>query len=203
MDFKVHFEYCTGLNQWNEKQKCLFLAVSLRGAAQQVLSNLIAEKKANYNELVSALEKRFAPPNIEELYKSELRIRQRKPGESLLELGQAIRRLVTLAYPKAPEVLDTLSKDSFLNSLTESEVRLKLLRARPVSFDETLQVAVELDACMKAEEKRTGKWSKVIREVDTETFCKQDDGRDAEIKELKTEIQQLKQLMQAQTQWKG
>ena len=97
MDFKVHFEYCTELNGWNEKQKCLFLAVSLRGAAQQVLSNLSVEKKTDYNELVSALEKRFAPPNIEELYKSELRIRQRKPGESLLELGQAIRRLVTLS----------------------------------------------------------------------------------------------------------
>lgn len=103
----------------------------------------------------------FARTNIEGLYKSELRTRQRKPGESLLELGQAIRKLVTLVYPKAPkEVLDTLAMDSFLNPLTKFEVCLKILRARPVFFDGTLQITVEFDACMKAEVKRTGKLNK-------------------------------------------
>lgn len=101
----------------------------------------------------------FARTNIEGLYKSELRTRQRKPGESLLELGQAIRKLVTLVYPKAPkEVLDTLAMDSFLNPLTKFEVCLKILR--PVFFDGTLQITVEFDACMKAEVKRTGKLNK-------------------------------------------
>lgn len=75
-----------------------------------------------------------------------------------MELGQAIRKLVTLVYPKAPkEVLDTLAMDSFLNPLTKFEVCLKILRARPVFFDGTLQITVEFDACMKAEVKRTGK----------------------------------------------
>lgn len=111
--------------------------------------------------MVSALEKPFAPLNIEELYKfelSELSFRQRKAGESLLELEQVIRRLVNLAFPNAPEgVLDTLALDSFLNFLTESEVRIKILRARPFSFDETLRIAVKLDACIGAEEKKPGK----------------------------------------------
>lgn len=119
---------------------------------------------------------------------------ERKVGESLLKLEQVIRRLVNLAFPNAPErVLDTLAFDSFLNSLTKSEVLINILRARPFPPDETLQIAVKLDACMKAEEKRAGKQSKAVREVDTETTRKQDDGRDAEIK----------QLMQMQTQWKS
>lgn len=83
---------------------------------------------------------------------------ERKVGESLLKLEQVIRRLVNLAFPNAPErVLDTLAFDSFLNSLTKSEVLINILRARPFSPDETLQIAVKLDACMKAEEKRAGK----------------------------------------------
>lgn len=54
--------------KWIEKkQNCLFLAVSLHGAALKVLSNLSAEKKTHYNELVSVLEIRFAPPNIKEI----------------------------------------------------------------------------------------------------------------------------------------
>ncbi|KAK3086157.1 hypothetical protein FSP39_014434 [Pinctada imbricata] len=200
LDFKNHFEYCVQLNEWNDKQKALFLGVSLRGAAQQILSNLSNDKKADYKELVIALEKRFAPPNIEELYKAELRMRLRKQGESLLELGQAVRRLVTLAYPNAPEkVLDTLSKDNFLNFLTDAEVRLKILRARPTYFDETLQIAVELDACMRAEEKRASKSHyKIVREVESDATNDRADDRTAEIDKLKSELQQLKELMQKQ-----
>lgn len=53
---------------------------------------------------------------------------------------------------------------------------------------------------MIAEEKRTEKWSKVVQEVGTKALRKQDDGRYAEIRELKSEIQQLKQLLHTQTQ---
>lgn len=72
--------------------------------------------------------------------------------------------------------------------------------AQPVSFDETLQIAMVIDVCMIAEEKRTEKWSKVVQEVGTKALRKQDDGRYAEIRELKSEIQQLKQLLHTQTQ---
>lgn len=57
--------------------------------------------------------KPFAPLNIEELCKSEfseLSIRQRKAGESLLELEKVIKRLVSFAFLNAPEgVLHTLA----------------------------------------------------------------------------------------------
>jgi hypothetical protein len=59
------------------------------------------------------LEERFAPPNQTELYRVQLTERRKKPAESLPELGQAIRRLVNLAYPTVPEnVRDTLAKQN-------------------------------------------------------------------------------------------
>ena len=194
IDFKTHFKCCAVLNEWDDKQKGLFLAVSLRGAAQQVLSFVKAEGNAEYEELMGALEKRFAPPNIEELYKSELRGRRHRQGESLLELGQSIRRLVSLAYPAAPlKVLNTLSKDSFLNALTYPEVRLKILRARPSTFDETMQVAVELKARMKAEENREGKNQRIVREVDVARA--ESDKCESEVSKLRKDVQQLKDII--------
>ena len=54
---------------------------------------------------MKALEERFAPPNQTELYRAQLTERRQKPAESLPELGQAIRRLVNLAYPTVPETI--------------------------------------------------------------------------------------------------
>jgi hypothetical protein len=43
-------------------------------------------------------------------------VRRQKPAESLLELGQEIRRLVNLAYPTVPEnVRGTLAKQRVLS----------------------------------------------------------------------------------------
>ncbi|XP_041367015.1 eukaryotic translation initiation factor 3 subunit A-like [Gigantopelta aegis] len=150
---------------WTDEEKAKYLAVALRGSAQQMLSHVPDGSRAKYVDILKVLEKRFAPANIEELYKSELRMRRRQPGESLLELGQAIQRLVFLAYPSAPQdVMDTLSKDNFLESLTDSEMRLKVLLGRPKTYDETIQAAVSLDACTTAEARRYNRTK--IRGVD-------------------------------------
>ena len=75
------------------------MAVSLRGNAQGVLGNVPKGSKPDYQTLVKALEKTFAPPSQTELYRVQMRERHQKAGESLPELGQAIRRLANLAYP--------------------------------------------------------------------------------------------------------
>ena len=61
-DYKAHFDACSNLNRWDDKQKGLYLSVSLRGQAQGVFGNLDTER-TDYSSLVRALEERFAPPN--------------------------------------------------------------------------------------------------------------------------------------------
>ena len=78
------------------------MAVSLRGSAQGVLGNLPKGSKPDYQTLLRAREERFAPPSQTELYRVQMRERHQRAGESLPELGQAIRRLANLAYPTAP-----------------------------------------------------------------------------------------------------
>ncbi|KAH3782799.1 hypothetical protein DPMN_160719 [Dreissena polymorpha] len=61
-DYKAHFDACSELKRWTEREKGQYLAVSLRGQVQGVFGNL--SKQCNdHTELVVALQERFHPPN--------------------------------------------------------------------------------------------------------------------------------------------
>ena len=154
VDYKAHFDVCAELNGWSEKEKGMYLAVSLRGQAQGVFGN-IANKSHDYLQLVASLEERFAPPNQIELYRVQLRERRQKASETLSELGQDIRRLTNQAYPSAPaDLRETLAKEQFIDGLVSSDMRLRVKQARPVSLNDAVWHAVELEAFNRAERKQ-------------------------------------------------
>jgi hypothetical protein len=128
--------------------------VSLRGNALGVLGNLPEGKKLEYGELVKVLEERFAPPSQTELYRVQMKERRQKTGETLPELGQAIRRLANLAYPTASsDIRESLSKDQFVDALVDSEMRFRITQSRPGNLNEAIKLAVELEAYNRAEHK--------------------------------------------------
>ena len=152
-DFKAHFDACAEINGWTDKEKGLYLAVSLRGQAQGVFGNL-SSKSNDYKELSNALQERFAPPNQTELYRVQLKERKQKATESLSELGQDVWRLTNLAYPTAPaDLRETLAKEKFIDALVSSDMRLRIKQARPTSLNTAIRHAVELEAFNKAERK--------------------------------------------------
>jgi hypothetical protein len=102
IDYKAHFEACSSINMWNDRQKGLYLATSLRGQAQTVLGNMETNNVCAYRDLCETLEARFAPTNQTELYQTMLKEKHQKPKETLPELKESIRRLAHLAYPTAP-----------------------------------------------------------------------------------------------------
>ncbi|MEW8542943.1 MAG: retroviral-like aspartic protease family protein, partial [Candidatus Thiodiazotropha sp.] len=155
LDYKAHFDAVAEINGWDQTQKGLYLAVSLRGQAQGVFGN-ISTKSKDYDKLVLALEERFAPPNQTELYRVQLRERRQTASETLSALGQEIRRLTNLAYPTAPcDVRETLAKEQFIDGLHSSEMRLRVKQARPKDLNDAVRHAVELEAYNRAERKKT------------------------------------------------
>lgn len=94
------------LNNWTYQQKGLYLAVSLRGLAQNVLGNLPAEDK-KFESLTKAIRERFSPASPTELYRLQLKERELKHGENV---GQRILRLITHSYPGAdPNLISVFS----------------------------------------------------------------------------------------------
>ena len=156
-DYQAHFESCALINGWTSVQKAQFLAASLRGPAQEVLADLENSALRNYGSLKKKLERRFGPGEQAESFLTELRARTRKPGESLQELGQAIRRLTALAYPELKrDVRERLSKGHFSDAIAEPEIRAGIFRAHPKDLDEAIRAALETEAYLEAERHRQG-----------------------------------------------
>ena len=163
-DYHAHFELCADLNGWTPRQKASYLAVSLRGPAQELLGDMTLEMRQNYFILVDNLSSRFGSEGQTELFRVQLKTRRRKANESLPELSQAIRRLVTRAYPSAPMSLkETLSIENFIDALNDMETRLRLKQSKLLTLDETVRMAIELEAFQQAEnEKFPGKNKKFV-----------------------------------------
>ena len=156
-DYKAHFESCALINGWAPLQKAQFLAASLRGPAQEVLADLEKGTLQNYSSLQRRLERRFGPGEQAESFLTELRARTRKQGESLQELGQAIRRLTALAYPELKrDVRERLSKGHFSDAIPEPEIRAGIFRAHPKNLDEAIRAALETEAYLATERQRLG-----------------------------------------------
>jgi len=73
--YLTQFRMLAHLNHWSKEEKATLLAVSLRGVALTVLSNLPAERRSDYQALVSALENHFGTAHQAELH------RMKEPGE--------------------------------------------------------------------------------------------------------------------------
>ncbi|CAC5407814.1 unnamed protein product [Mytilus coruscus] len=123
-DYLVQFKQLGKRNQWTQEDKAMELAVSLRGAAVSILSDLGLPDRENYNCLVSALAARFEPTNQSEIFRSKVKSRVREKGETLPELAQDVKRLVRFAYPTAGvELRDQLALDCFIDSLGDAEMQ--------------------------------------------------------------------------------
>ena len=187
-DYAVQFEMLAEMNGWDEKTQALYLAANLRGAAQAVLGDLDKERRRNYKALVKALSSRFGSDNQKELFRVQLRNRQRKRDETLPELAQAVRRLVRSSYPTASyDLQETLSKDHFIDALCDTEVRWRVFQSRPTNLDEAVRIAVEMEAFKVAERQRETLYSrKMARVVSSEQDEKKE--KDKEMDALKDKI---------------
>ena len=157
LDYKSHFDMCSELDSWNNKQKGLHLAVSLRVQAQGVLGNLPATDRENYEKLAKAVSERFSPESQTELYRAQLKEMEWKHGDNVAEFAQRILRLTTLSYPRADTALvDSLAMEYFIDAISDAEMRLKIQQTRPKDLNEAIKVAIELEAFDRAERQRRG-----------------------------------------------
>ena len=133
----------------------IYLAASLSGYAQAVLADLDERSRKDYFTLKEALALRFGNGGKTELYRAQLRNRVEGRDETLPELAQAIQRLVRQAHPEAPpSVREVIERDHFVDAILDTEIRWKVLQARPRTVQEALAVAIEVEAFQASEKQR-------------------------------------------------
>ena len=96
--FLAKFENCSDYYEWTEKEKLCHLRASLEGPAGQVLWD--AGQQSSVDQVIRLLKNRFGCLNEEERYRSELKVRRRRRGESLQCFsGRAQADGVGLSWP--------------------------------------------------------------------------------------------------------
>ena len=189
-EFLSQFEITCEINNWQYREKSLYLANCLTGDARSILSELDHEGRRDYNTLVEKLANRFGSVNRSEIYRAQLKSRVRNKGESIPELAQAVKKLVRQAYPGVnKDVIETLSIDIFIDALTDSENRLRVRELGQKTLADAECTALRLESHKIADKQR----SRLVGQLETDSRQENNDkgGSNKELEKLKNSIKSL------------
>ena len=196
-DYICHFEQVSRWNNWSESEMATQLAMSLRGNAQRILSELGTAELCNYQLLKAVLVRRFCPPEREMAHRCEFKNRKRKSNELVAEFGYALRRLSSLAYPSLQfHAREGMLIDQYIAGLDNQELRRHVQFAHPQSLDRAISLALEFEAFDGAQYGSSKPTDKIYRIGAVRMGQKQDDVRNAEIDQLRKTVENLQTVVQ-------
>ncbi|GBM90141.1 hypothetical protein AVEN_85235-1 [Araneus ventricosus] len=162
--FKTQFDVVSSTNGWTDFVKASQLVASLRGSAAEVLQGIPAVKLTDLTTIEKALESRFGDSHLTQFYRTELKTRRQKPGESLQELAANVERLMSLAYAECPlDFRESLAAQYFVDAIRDEDTQhsTRLMDAKDLKSS--------LAYSMKYEAARTvSKTSRHVRSMGTE-----------------------------------
>ncbi|GBN36695.1 hypothetical protein AVEN_51280-1 [Araneus ventricosus] len=124
--FKTQFDVVSSANGWNNRVKASQLVASLRGTAAEVLQGIPSDKLTDLMSIENALEARFGDSHLTQFYRTELKTRRQKPGESLQALAADVKRLMSLAYAECPmDVQESLAVQFFVDAIRDEDTQLR------------------------------------------------------------------------------
>src|SRR5207245_78849 len=85
-------------NGWGPRDKLAHLRMCLTGAAAQILTG-DSQGWETAEPLIAKLQQRFGVEGQAPIYRSQLRNRRRKKGETISELYEDVYKMFLLAYP--------------------------------------------------------------------------------------------------------
>jgi len=100
-----------------------------------------------YEELMQRIIQRFGNEGQEEMFRSQLRNRKRRRGETLQNLYNDIWMLMSLTYPgfEASQFSQLIAKDIFLTSLDDINLEMRCREREPKDLDAALRIALRLE----------------------------------------------------------
>ncbi|GBN87986.1 hypothetical protein AVEN_72676-1, partial [Araneus ventricosus] len=160
--FKTQFDVVSSANGWNNFVKASQLVTSLRGTAAEVLQGIPSDKLTDLTTIENALEARFGDSHLTQFYRTELKTRRQKPGESLQVLAADVERLMSLAYAECPQdVRDSLAAQYFVDAIKDEDTQhaTRLMDAKDLKS--ALAYSMKYEAA-----KTVSKTSRHVRSID-------------------------------------
>jgi len=155
--FYAHFQKCAAYNRWTEKDQLAHLKACLTSDAGQFLWDSSPEATDTSQKLTNLLRNRFGAVRQQDKHRMELRLRRRRSQETLSALHQDVRtphgsRISELEHSSR----ETLACDYFIDALDDAHFALKVRERMPVTLDDALRYALQLEAWMKTADQIRG-----------------------------------------------
>lgn len=196
--YLAQFNILSQGNSWSDEQKAFFLSTSLEGKALTVLANMAAPDRSSFAKLVAALESRFGARHQQQQSRMLLSTKKRQ-DEPLQEFVETLKRRVMLAYPYASgDIQDALALHH-LTTAVEEPIRTELLRQKPKTLQEALEIVATEEAIMKCcgTPHRTAVTAPVRAIRDRDVFPEQDSGvSEGGVSELTGIVREVKGVLQ-------
>ena len=175
------------MNNWQAKID--YLWIHLTGDALAYAEELPDASTLTYDELCARLGQRFDAQRLTNVHKAELLNRKRRAGETLSELGQAIRQLVNCAYPRFnQEAKEEIAIEKFLDALTP-DIRRTIFQENPQNLNEAIERGLKLEAWSMVENTKHGKTVRCAAEREEEEEEETEQVR--LLKDLQNKVQNL------------
>ena len=213
--FMNQFRTCSHYNKWGKRDKMAHIKILLRGNAALLVANN-CPRNATYKEVVKILQQRYANEEQHLIYRTQLKNRRRKKGETLQALYDDICRLAALAFSgDESKYKDLIIMDCFIDSLDDPLLEAKVRERDPLTIDEVFRIALRLESYERSRSiKQTdddrdkfggrARATKIEKSTDPETTIIKKEEMEKNISEIKNEIESLKQridkISQTQTQ---
>ncbi|GBN70184.1 Retrovirus-related Pol polyprotein from transposon 297 [Araneus ventricosus] len=162
--FETQFHVVSSANGWNNCVKASQLVASLRGSAAEGLQGIPSDKLTDLMTIDNALEARFGDSHLTQFYRTELKTRRQKPGESLQVLAADVERLMSLAYAECPQdVRDSLAAQYFVDAIRDEDTQhaTRLMDAK--GLKSALAYSMKYEAA-----KTVSKTSRNVRSIEVE-----------------------------------
>ncbi|GBM95371.1 hypothetical protein AVEN_206888-1, partial [Araneus ventricosus] len=162
--FKTQFDVVSSANGWNNHVKASQLVASLRGLAAEVLQGIPSDKLTDLTTIENALEARFGDSHFTQFYRTELKTRRQKPGESLQVLAADVERLMSLAYAECPQdIRDSLAAQYFVDAIRDEDTQHATMLMDAKDLKSALAYSMKYKAA-----KTVSKTSRNVRSIEVE-----------------------------------
>jgi len=149
--FLAKFRAASKYNRWSRDDQLAHLTAALTGNASMLLYEI---DNLPLEEVVTKLRTRFGTQGQTERFRTELKFRKRRPGETLQELAAEIERLARRAFPTASaDIRDHLTRDAFVDALDPSDLSLRVRVQEPKTLQDALTSAIKLEVVLNQMEK--------------------------------------------------
>jgi hypothetical protein len=147
--FRRQFEIIAKHNHWFHEEKSTYVITAVKGLAAEVLHGI--PTTATFEETLQTLEDRFGYQHFAAAYRSQLKARTQRAGESLQHFATAAEQLAHRVYPTLPE--DHIRREAgkaFTDGVEDHEIKVALLIGGEKTVNEALRQALELQAVFLA-----------------------------------------------------